>query len=96
MKHYERKKKNLIVRSQQLLVQLANLLQLILQFLIVFYPALYLLPLIGMQADLLVLSSRVADRKHRHRMPFATRALGASLAVADGAIQQRTTHNLGN
>jgi len=95
MKHIERKKE-LLLSSQQQLVQLANLFQLVLQLLVVLYPTLDLFTLFGMQADLPVFSPCIAHGKYGHRMPLAARTLGTSLAVADGAVEQRASHNLGH
>src|SRR6476620_6821605 len=74
------------VRTQQLMIELANGLDRLLQVLIIAQLAPH--------AELARTSSRVGHRQDKHVMPFATRAFRASFGVADGAFQQRAAQQL--
>ena len=73
---------------------LADLFQSVLHMAIVVQLTANLSNLFWMQTDLPRAPSRIGHRKHRDRMPFASFALGASLTVANGALQKRTAENV--
>src|ERR1700756_242682 len=82
------------VRTQQLMIKLANGLDRLLQVLIIAQPAAHLGNPLAPHAELARTSSRVGHRQDKHVMPFATRAFRASFGVADGAFQQRAAQQL--
>src|SRR6476660_1228095 len=82
------------VRTQQLMIKLANGLDRLLQVLIIAQPAAHLGNPLAPHAELARTSSRVGHRHDKHVMPFATRAFRASFGVTDGAFQQRAAQQL--
>src|SRR5271169_2608573 len=82
-------------RTQQLVVELANDLDRLLQFLIIAQPAAHLGNPPAAQAELARAPARVAHGENRERMAFAAGAFCASPGVvADGALKQRAAQNL--
>jgi hypothetical protein len=97
MKINGRKKKigfALLFRPQQNLIELANVLQSVLQLVIVRQPSFRPHLLVGPEADLLVAATRVVDRKNPRRMAATAGAGSAAFLMTDGALKQRTTQNL--
>src|SRR4029077_21069932 len=82
------------VRTQQLMIELANGLDRPLQVMIIAQPAAHFGNPLAPHAKLARTSSRVGHRQDTQVMPFATRAFGASLGVADRPFQQRAVQQL--
>jgi hypothetical protein len=91
MKRSQREK--LFVWPQQSLIEFTDRLQLGLQFLVIFQPLLYLVPLVGPQAELFGFASGIADGQHPNAVTFSALTLGTTAAMADGTVQQRTTND---
>ncbi len=81
-------------RAQQVMIELADRLDRLLQFLIIAEPATYLRNPLAAHADLTRASPRVGHGQDKHLMPFTPRAFGAALRVSDRALQQRATQQL--
>src|SRR5712671_4342803 len=76
-----------LLRTQKLVVDFANGLDRLLQFLII--------PQLAAQAELLCVPARVAHGEDRQLVPFAARAFRtASCMIADRTLQQRATQDL--
>ena len=97
MKHYGRKKEGHLfvpIEAQQLVVEFANGFEVGFELAIVGDPVFDLRELLGLEADLFVLAAGVADGENRDGVAFTTSTLGTALAVANGALEQRTAHRL--
>ena len=79
------------LRTQQLMIELADVLDRPLQLLIIVEPAANLGDPLATHAELLRAPASVSHGQHEHLMPFAARAFRAALGVSDDAVQQRAT-----
>jgi len=80
--------------AQQLVIELANLFDRVLQFLIITQPSLNLGNSLPTHAELLSASAPVAYRQHWDCVAFASLALRAATLVADDAVQQCAAQQL--
>src|SRR6266853_3653554 len=84
-----------LLRTQKLVVDFANGLDRLLQFLIILQPAAHFGNALAAQAELLCVPTRVAHGEDRQLVPFAARAFrAASCMIADRTLQQRATQDL--
>jgi hypothetical protein len=88
-KQKERKKKDLLFGSQKSMIEFTDLFCFALPLLIVVQPALHHLPLPGADTELPVTATRISDGQNPDLVAFALFTARASLAVEDGALQQR-------
>jgi hypothetical protein len=80
--------------TQPLLIELADLLNRRLQFLIIRETTPHLRDLLFTKADLARALAGIADRQDRNGVTFATVALGTAGAVADDAFEQGAAENV--
>ena len=84
------------IGAQQLLIEFADCLDLVLESLIVAQPATHFWHLLTAQTDLTGACTRIAHGEDPERMAFAASAFSASRAMAaDGPFQQGPTQELG-
>src|SRR5262245_42617769 len=76
------------------MIELADRLDRLLQFLIVVQPAAHFSNALATNTDLARASARIRHRQNKYLVPFTTRALRAALGVSDGALQQRSAQQL--
>ena len=77
------------------MIEFADRLDRLLEFLIIGEPLAHLGNPLAAQAELPRASTRIAHGENRQRMPFAARALRAALGmIADRPLQQRTAQDL--
>lgn len=76
------------MRAEQLQVKFTTFFQRRLQLAVVGQAAPYVSDLFGRKAQLANDAAGVADSKDSDRMPLAAGALGASAAMANGALEQ--------
>ena len=81
--------------AEQLLIELADLLNRGLQFLIIRQTTLHLRDLFLTEADLASASAGIADCEDGNGVTFAAVALGTAGAVTDDAFEQRAAENVG-
>ena len=82
------------LRAQQIVIEFANGLDRLLQFLIIAQPPADLGNPLAPHADLTRASARIGHRQNKHLMSFASRAFRTVLGVPDCAFQQRATQQL--
>jgi hypothetical protein len=73
--------------------QLANLFQGALELVVILQPAAHLRDPFFAQTDLARNATRIANGEHPDGVAFAALALGAALAMADRAFEQRATQD---
>jgi hypothetical protein len=95
MKHGGAKKKDLLLRPDQHVIGFADSFQFRFQFLIIIQPALNLVLHLGANTELLGNPTGVPNREDPGGVSFAARALGATLLMANCAMQKRTAKDLG-
>ena len=76
------------------MIELANALDRLLQFLIIVQPAAHLGNPFTPHAELTRVSPWIGHSQNKHLMPFAACALGAVFGVVDRALQQRAAQQL--
>ena len=76
------------------MIELADVLDRLLQFMIIVEPAANLGHTLATHAELLRAPTGVGHCQYEHPMPFAARAFRAALAMPDGALQQRAPQQL--
>src|SRR5579883_252102 len=81
-------------RAQQVMIELADRLDRLLQFLIVAEPAAHLRNPLAPHADLACVSSRIGHGQDEHLVPFTACAFGTILRVSDRALQQRAAQQV--
>src|SRR5215471_16681254 len=81
-------------RTQQIVIELANGLDRLLQPLVVAQPPTYLGNPLTAYTELTRAPAPIGHRQNKYVMPFAARALRASLGVVDRALQQRPPQQL--
>src|SRR5437899_1053077 len=79
------------LRTQQIVVELADRLDRLLQLLIIIEPAANLGNAFATHADLPGASAGVAHRQNEDPVPFAARAFRAIFGMSDRALQKRAT-----
>jgi hypothetical protein len=94
MKHNGHKKKDLLLRPQQIVIQLTDRFELLSEFAIVIQPLLHLLMTVRGDTDLFRLAARIAHGEDPDGMAAATLAFGTAAAMADEAMQQRAAEDL--
>src|SRR6201993_4694310 len=77
------------LRTQQLMIELADLLDRLFQLLVIVEPTANLGDPLATHTDLLRTPARVGHSQDKHLVPFAARALRTVFAVPNGALQQR-------
>lgn len=82
------------LRTQQIVVELADRLDRLLELLIIVEPAANLGNPFAAHADLPGSSAGVAHRQHEDLVPFAARAFRAIFGMSDSTLQQRATQDL--
>src|SRR5919197_3093816 len=82
------------LRTQQLMIELANGLDRPLQPLVIVQPAANLGNPLATDADLLRTSTSIGHRQNEHPVSLAARAFRAALGMSDGALQQRAAQQL--
>src|SRR6266481_9801538 len=82
------------LRTQQIVVDLADRLDRLLQFLIIIQPPANLGNPFATHTDLPGASAGVAHRQNEDPVPFAARAFRAIFGMSDRALQQRATEYL--
>src|SRR5579871_1156510 len=80
--------------AQQVMIEFANGLDRLLQFLVIGKPAAHFLNPLAAHADLTRASAGIGHRQHEDLVAFAARAFRASRAVTDRALQQRSAQQL--
>ena len=75
--------------TQQLMIEFADVLDRLLQFLIIFKPAANLGDPLTTHTELLRTPAGVCHSQNEHLVPFAARALRTAFGVPNGALQQR-------
>ena len=96
VKHNGRKKRASGLRPQQSLIQLTDFLDLVFQAMVVLDPVFHHRFLLRAKADVPDLAPWFADRQNQHRMALATFAFRTPGFVANRALQQRSTQQLGS
>src|SRR5258708_24503973 len=76
------------------MIEFANSLYCLLQFLIIAQPATYLGNPLAPHAELTRALSRIGDRQPENPMAFAARAFRTVFGVSDSALQQRAPQQL--
>src|SRR6202035_5259551 len=76
------------------MIEFANRLDRLLQFLIIAQPAAYLGNPLATHAELTRAWSRIGHRQHENPMAFAARAFRTVLGVSDSALQQRAPQQI--
>src|ERR1700690_2529104 len=84
----------MLLRTQQLLVQLADTLQSGLELVVVVQPFFSQQFLFGRKADLFGAAAGIADGQDPDQMARTLRAHGAAAAMADAAVKQGTAEDL--
>ena len=84
----------MLLRAQQLLVQLADALQGVLELVVVVQPLFRQRFLFGGKADLFGATAGIADGQDPDQMAGALGAHVAAAAVADATVQQGTAEDL--
>src|SRR5512145_1525206 len=79
------------LRTQQLMIELADVLDRLLELLIIVQPAADLGNPFATHAELLGPPAGVADRHKKNPVPFTAGAFRAVFGMPDGALQQRAT-----
>src|SRR5215216_1715015 len=82
------------LRTQQIMVELADRLDRLLQLLIIVEPAANFGNPLATHAELLRASPGVGHRQDEHPVPFTACAFRAVFGVSDGALQQRAAQQL--
>src|ERR1700756_3316358 len=82
------------VGTQQIVIELANLLDRLFQFLVIVQPATNLSHPLFPHADLSRLSAPITDRQHVHLMALAARAFRTPALVTHDTLQQRSAQKL--
>src|ERR1700758_97794 len=82
------------LRTQQLMIEFADVLDRLLQPLIIVEPAPNLSDALATHAELLHAAPAIAHRQHEHPVSLAARAFRAVFGVPDGALQQRAAKHL--
>ena len=88
------KKDPLLFRSQESVIEFADLFHFLFPRLIVIQPALDHLALLGTDTELTIAASGVGDGENQHLMALSCPAAGAALAMEDVAFQQRSAQYL--
>jgi hypothetical protein len=76
------------------MIEFADSLDRLLQFLVIAQPAAHLINALAPHAELARASARVGHSQDKHLMPFAARAFRAIFAVPDRTLQQRAAQQL--
>ena len=76
------------------MIELADVLDRLLQLLIIIEPTANLGDPFTTYAELLRPPARIRHRQHKDMVPFTARAFGTILGMPDGALQQRTAQQL--
>ena len=76
------------------MIELADVLDRLLQLLIVVQPAPNLRHSLATHAELLRSPAGVGQGQHEHLVPFAARAFRAALSMSDPTLQQRAAQQL--
>ena len=79
---------------QQLMIELADVLDRLLQLLIIVEPATNFSDPLATYAELLSASAGVGHRQNEHLVPLTTRALRAISGVSERALEQRAAEQL--
>ena len=82
------------LRTQQLMIELADVLDCLLQLLIIVEPAPNLGDPLAPHAELPRAPASVSHRQNEYLMSLTTRTFGTALAMSDSALQQRTAQQL--
>lgn len=82
------------IRTQQIMVELADRLESALQLLVVGQPATHLADLFAGNSELARAPSGIAHRQNRDRVSSSTRAFRAAAGMANQAIQKRAAQDL--
>jgi len=82
------------VGAQQIVIELANLLNCRLQLLVIVEPAANFGHSLAPNTDLSRLSTAITDSQYVHLMAFAARAFRTASLVTHDALQQRPTQKL--
>ena len=86
----------MLLRTQQLQIQLADALQGIFQFAVVAEPLLDERFLLGGKAELFGTAAGIGDRQDPDGMSLALGANGATSAVTDDAVEQGAAEDVGD
>src|ERR1700704_4259961 len=76
------------------MIEFANSLDCLLQFLIIAQPAAYLVNPLATHAELTRALSRIGHRQHENLMAFAARAFRTVFRVSNRTLQQRAAQHL--
>src|SRR5262245_31606022 len=82
------------LRTQQLMIELADRLDRLLQLLIILQPATHFGDRFATHAELPRAAASISHRQNNYLVALATRAFRAVLAASDSALQQRPAQQL--
>ena len=86
--------RHLALRAHQVVIELADRLDRLLQFLVIVEPATNLGNAFAAQAELANPSASLAHGEHMHLVPFTARALGAATLMSNHPLKQRAAQQL--